>query len=98
MNGPPQAKFVRLWITELRNEVRISALRGSARQSDPLTTNLYSWFVRADDTSADQTSVVPSRTSRLAVLLHPLNMPAAATLVAFGAHTRNVTPVPDAPV
>ena len=60
---------------------------------------LYCWPGEALVTSADQTPFHDppgnSFASGVAVVDQPLNSPGTKTLVALGAQTRNVTPVPE---
>jgi hypothetical protein len=58
---------------------------------------LYSWPALAAATSADHSPEDPSFTSGFDVVLQPLKTPGTDTELAFGAQTRNVTPVPFGP-
>src|ERR1700753_2754563 len=77
---------------ELPPDETASRFRGSRLRVDPLMTYLYCWPALAAGTSLDQTPVVPSCTSGVAVLDQLLKDPATRTLVALGAQTRKGTP------
>src|ERR1051325_938325 len=94
--SPPQLNAFGSYTIELPVEFTTLRERGSIFQTEPLMKYLYSWFARAVEMSPDHNPELPSFSRKFAVVFQLLKIPGTDTEVASGAHTLNVTPVPEA--